>query len=539
MKINIDIILGFLESGKTNFINYTLKNNTFKNETIVIIQDESGKTTIDSASCMNNNNIIVIQVKKSDEKLDTFFIKKIIKTYAPNRIFIEANGMKNPSSILNIFNDKYIKKACKIDDIITIIDAENFYIYLNNIKSIMTSDIFNCDTIILNNIDNLDNLDKKQYSNIQKEIREINETVNIIEHTNIPNEEYLEITKRSDSFSIKILVYPTLFILLLTLLGILQVSGYNIPNVFDAFKNNFSNFYTVFISILIQGFPFILFGSFVSAIIQICISKNILMKLFSKNIFLSCLIAAFAGLLFPICDCGTIPVVKSLIKKKVPIAAAITFMLAAPIVNPISIFSTVYAFNGMKSVVFCRIFIGIIVAILVGLIIQLLTKKEDTILTISSDEHNCDCVICHCEEGKLDNTFKKLKAIFIHTGNEFINTGKFMIIGTFLSSIFQIVLSSNNNIYISNNNKISLFIMMLLSFLLSVCSTSDAFIARSFLNIFPTSSIMGFLVLGPMIDIKNTSMLLGNFKKKFVFKLIFLIFTISFTILINIRFCFK
>lgn len=75
----------------------------------------------------------------------------------------------------------------------------------------------------------------------------------------------------------------------------------------SAYLDRFKNFYDVFISILIQGFPFILIGSFVSSIIQICISRETFIKLFSKNSFLSCVIAAFAGLLFPICDCGDNP----------------------------------------------------------------------------------------------------------------------------------------------------------------------------------------------------------------------------------------
>lgn len=106
---------------------------------------------------------------------------------------------------------------------------------------------------------------------------------------------------------------------------------------------------------------------------------------------MSCVIAALAGLLFPICDCGTIPVVKGLIKKKVPIAASITFMLSAPIVNPIAIISTVYAFQGMKAVVIYRVVVGIIISILVGLIMHFITRKDDDILSIDNDGLSCEC----------------------------------------------------------------------------------------------------------------------------------------------------
>ena len=208
-------------------------------------------------------------------------------------------------------------------------------------------------------------------------------------------------------------------------------------NISSEYLDKFKKFYNVFISILIQGFPFILIGSFVSAIIQICISRDTFIKIFPKNIFLSCIIAAFAGLLFPICDCGTIPIVRGLMKKKVPIAAGITFMLAAPIVNPIAIVSTIYAFQGMESVVIYRVIAGIIISILVGLIMQFCTKKDEEILKSNADIGECDCGFCNDNYEYSKSKLQKIKAIFIHAGDEFFNIGKFMIIGTFLSSIFQ------------------------------------------------------------------------------------------------------
>lgn len=88
-----------------------------------------------------------------------------------------------------------------------------------------------------------------------------------------------------------------------------------------------------------------------------------------------------------------------------------------------------------------------------------------------------------------------------------------MIIGTFLSSIFQNIVSAGTNIPILSGNISPLIAMILLSFVLSVCSTSDAFIAKGFLKQFSVNSVMGFLVVGPMLDIKNTIMIFGNFKE--------------------------
>lgn len=536
MKIKVNIIIGFLESGKTSFINSMLRRDKFENETIVIIQDEFGQSEIKSKYNYSTSNVKVIIIKNEvNEKINEQYVQKVINKYSPDRIFIEANGMKNSSTIIDIFNDKFIKKLCKIDDIVTVIDAKQFYLFFRNMKTLLSNQIFYSETIILNNTSYLN---RKDLLSIQKEIKKINETANLIEHIcglNVKEtfqEKYVELNNKNNFFIVKALFYTSLLIFLFIYLITLSVSD---TSIYNEYLVKFKKFYIVFISILIQGLPFILVGSFVSSIIQICISRDTFIRLFPKNIFLSCIIASFAGLLFPICDCGTIPVVKGLIKKEIPIAAGVTFMLAAPIVNPIAIISTIYAFQGMKSVVIFRVAAGIVISILVGLIMHFFTKKQDDILKSSDNIISCNCGYCSSEGYFSKSKLKKIKAVFIHTGDEFFNTGKFMIMGTFLSSIFQTLVPITNSTYFLNGKINSLLIMILLSFLLSVCSTSDAFIAKGFLKQFSINSIMGFLVVGPMIDIKNTIMLFGNFKKKFALKLIFFILIVSFSVLINIK----
>jgi len=503
MNIKIEIVIGFLGSGKTSFINSMLQSEEIQNETIVVIQDEFGQYEIESD--LNN--------EKQQRKI--ILIKNDVGKE------INADYIK-----------KSIKKICKIDDIISIIDVIKFPMYFRNMKSIISTHIFNSETIILNNVHALK---KKEFSIIQKEIKNINETANILKHISVINTEkikedtYVEIENNNYSV-LKTLLYCTLLIFMF--IYIITITTLD-NNLYSESLGQFKKFYNIFIGILIQGFPFILIGSFVSAIIQICISRDRFIKLFPKNIFLSCIFAALAGLLFPICDCGTIPVVRGLMKKKVPIAAGVTFMLAAPIVNPISIISTIYAFQGMKSVVIYRVIAGIIIAISVGLIMQFVTKKDEDILSSSEKISGCDCGFCNDNYEENKSKLKKVKAIFVHAGDEFFNIGKFMIIGTFLYSIFQTTVSLNNSMYIPNDNRISLLIMMGLAFLLSVCSTSDAFIAKGFSKQFSINSVMGFLIVGPMLDVKNTIMLLGSFQKIFVLKLIFIILLVSFGVLIN------
>lgn len=536
MKIKIEIILGLLESGKTNFINSMLESDEIYNETIVVIQDELGQTDINYPNdkiSQKNINLITIE-HNTDDDINENYIKDIIIKYCPERIFIETNGMKNSSYILKVFNNDVIKKLCIVDDIVSIVDAETFNLYYRNMQDLLFSQIFNSEKIILNN---LNKFTKNEITNIISQIKNINETASIMEYSEFedsPDYSYLELYDNNKNvFTFKTYIFIFLIIFSFTALSAFSLLDFSISS---QYLTTLNKFYTVFISILIEGIPFILIGSFVSALIQIYVSKEFIIKVLPHNIFLSCIIAAFAGIIFPICDCGTIPIVKGFIRKKVPTAACITFLLSAPIVNPIAIISTVYAFQDMKYVVIYRIFSGIIIAILIGLIIHFFTRDNPNILKNNTDPLSCECAICSDSYEDSKASIDILRNIFFHTIDEFFNIGKFMIIGAFISSIFQTIVYFDSNLYFPNDNRTSLLIMILLAFLLSVCSTSDAFIAKGFLKLFSLNSVMGFLVVGPMLDIKNTFMLFGNFKKTFVLKLIFCIVIISFTVLINFNF---
>ncbi len=536
MKIKIEIILGLLESGKTNFINSMLESDEIYNETIVVIQDELGQTDINYPNdkiSKKNINLITIE-HNTDDDINENYIKDIIIKYCPERIFIETNGMKNSSYILKVFNNDVIKKLCIVDDIVSIVDAETFNLYYRNMQDLLFSQIFNSEKIILNN---LNKFTKNEITNIISQIKNINETASIMEYSEFedsPDYSYLKLYDNNKNvFTFKTYIFIFLIIFSFTALSAFSLLDFSISS---QYLTTLNKFYTVFISILIEGIPFILIGSFVSALIQIYVSKEFIIKVLPHNIFLSCIIAAFAGIIFPICDCGTIPIVKGFIRKKVPTAACITFLLSAPIVNPIAIISTVYAFQDMKYVVIYRIFSGIIIAILIGLIIHFFTRDNPNILKNNTDPLSCECAICSDSYEDSKASIDILRNIFFHTIDEFFNIGKFMIIGAFISSIFQTIVYFDSNLYFPNDNRTSLLIMILLAFLLSVCSTSDAFIAKGFLKLFSLNSVMGFLVVGPMLDIKNTFMLFGNFKKTFVLKLIFCIVIISFTVLINFNF---
>jgi uncharacterized membrane protein YraQ (UPF0718 family) len=288
------------------------------------------------------------------------------------------------------------------------------------------------------------------------------------------------------------------------------------------------NLVTVFLSILYEAFPFILIGIFVSSFIQVLVPPNLLERIFTRNKVVGYLAALFAGVIFPVCDCATVPVVARLIKKGVPVPIAVTFFLAAPIVNPIVIASTLYAFPGHPTVAIYRVVFGLLIAIITGLIFQglpLLSSPGSILINGGADESGC------CEHHHSDETSSRFQAVLKHAAAEFFEVGVYLIIGALISSLIQTFVPKSAMIALGGSIVLSILSMMLAAFIMSICSTSDAFIARTFANALPMSSVMGFLLLGPMIDLKNLLLLMGSFRKPFVLKLIVTVILIAFSIL--------
>lgn len=295
------------------------------------------------------------------------------------------------------------------------------------------------------------------------------------------------------------------------------------------------DFTIIFLSILLEAIPFLIIGALISSLLQLFVTEETIAKFIPRNRFLGTLYAALIGLIFPVCDCAVIPIVRRLIKKGVPLHISITFMLAVPIVNPVTLASTYYAFSNNINMVLIRGCLGLISAMIIGTLISKMENKNN-VLKISNiiNTHstnnkkycNCGCGDSHYHSRKKSNPLTLIIDVLEHTTIELHNVGRFLIMGAFLSASMQTIISRKYILLVGQHPMYSILTMMGLAFLLAICSQTDAFIARSFIGQFTTGSIFAFLIFGPMIDIKNTLMLNSYFKGRFIIKLIFLIFLV-------------
>ncbi|EIK86872.1 permease [Gardnerella pickettii] len=292
--------------------------------------------------------------------------------------------------------------------------------------------------------------------------------------------------------------------------------------------------------LLLQAVPFTLIGVLVSAAVETWVTEDFIEKHAPKSIANGFLAAIFAGVCVPVCDCVVVPTFSRLVARKLPLPCAVTFLCAVPVVNPVSIWATWYAFADVPAVAVTRVALGVGVALLVGVSFVIFPVKSQVLRRnvlekVRADCSDCaDCAYCGgCNKSqsghssyKNSSSFKSgiknsLKTYAHHIYSDFMRLMPIILFGTIVASIIRVWLGADPA---SKVNTTIVFVaipaMMLIAYASSLCSSSDAVIARSLASSLPMSSVIVFLLFGPMLDIKNTLMLVEDCKTSFVLRLI-------------------
>lgn len=269
----------------------------------------------------------------------------------------------------------------------------------------------------------------------------------------------------------------------------------------------------IFLSIIIEALPFVLIGSIISGFIEVYITPDRVHRALPNNRFLRILFGTFIGFIFPSCECGIVPIVNRLLEKKVPSYTAIPFLATAPVINPIVLFATYTAFGSIRFA-FYRALGAILVALVLGIFLGFFQKN-----TIVKEETGP----LHYHDFSHLSTWKKAGQALIQSIDEFFDTGRYLVFGCAFTSIVQVYVPTSILTRIGHSPLTAILLMMLLAFLLSLCSEADAFIGASLLSSFGFAPIMAFLVIGPMIDVKNLIMMKQSFKTTFILQFILII----------------
>lgn len=320
---------------------------------------------------------------------------------------------------------------------------------------------------------------------------------------------------------------------------------------------NFSDYLLTFMSIVFEAMPFLVVGSLVSGTLEEMLPQQFFTRWLPKNRVLAIVGSSLLGLLLPMCECGIVPVMRRLMRKGVPASCAITYMLSAPVINVIVLSATAMAFwspyytlAGVPglTMVLLRAGLAFATAISIGLLMDrrirggahVIRETVQRARLVTSDESTrlleVDKVVAapgEVEHQHLEtrprSLLDRLTAIADIALGDFLDIAAFLVIGAALAASVNTALSRETLDQLSVYRSGSILGMMGLASLLSLCSEADAFVAANFQG-FGTGAKLGFLVLGPMLDVKLFIMYRWVFTRETVWRMILGLVVIIFTL---------
>lgn len=334
--------------------------------------------------------------------------------------------------------------------------------------------------------------------------------------------------------------------------------------------NQLNNAFTLFLSLLVEAIPFLLLGVVFSGLLQFFVDERRLLALLPKNPLLGSLVGSCIGFLFPVCECGNVPVARRLLMQGAPISVAIGFLLAAPTINPIVFWATWTAFRAQPEIVFYRIGFSLLIATIIGWVFStqkdvrpLLQPGLASVLSYrsqaSTDYSGGTAPLLQSGTYFLGQTAKplitdpselqaamvataakptgyRLRLLLDNTIQEMRELGGVLILGSAIAAVIQVFVPRELILGLGQSPVTSILAMMLLGAVVSICSTVDSFFALSFASTFTSGSLVAFLVFGPMIDIKSVGLMLSIFKPRAILYLFLLAAQLTFvlTLILNL-----
>jgi uncharacterized membrane protein YraQ (UPF0718 family) len=514
--IPVFVVTGFLDAGKTTFLNQLLNKRDYRDVRTLVLLFEAGEEAL---NCRYQNCESLALSKRILEEKPTQIIlqiRSVIESSAPDEIWIEWNGVIPFSRLQTLLLSDSLSGLCKIHQVIHVADGAFIEKLMGRTGGALPEQLSSSDFAVVRNVRTQDD-----YKRISRLFNGLNPGIRIYRTQtggDITKQRFLNKERPVSTF-----VLTVMLIILLYLVAAPLLYRFGIPIPFNTIVN-------VFLGILLQAVPFLLIGVLLSSAISVFVPQRFIENRFPKSLGAGVLVAIIAGFCLPVCDCASIPIFRSLVKKGIPLPVAVTFMTVTPVINPVVILSTYYAFSGNMTIVVGRICFGIVASTIIGLCYAIRPPKEHILSGGALDKLMCSCG-CYEDAEAVTGFWGRFGLFIRHSQAEFFNVGKYLVVGTCIAAVIQVL---GAGVFAGSQGGaglvVSTVIMMAMAFVLSLCSSSDAIIARSLVNQFPMGAIMGFLVFGPMMDIKNIMMLHAGFSTRFIARLLITVFIVCFVV---------
>ena len=282
---------------------------------------------------------------------------------------------------------------------------------------------------------------------------------------------------------------------------------------------------TLAVSVLIESLPFIALGVVLSIVVQVWVPPGALERwmpraAWARRAVLSCL-----GMLVPVCECGNVPFARGLLMRGFSVPETLTFLIAAPIVNPLVIITTNQAFGFADGVLVARLGGGLLIANLLGWIYSR-HPSPDRLLT--------DRFVLTCEVAAADSHSRWRRSIAQFVV-ELRAVMPALIIGSAVAGAVQVLVPRNALLAIGSNPVLSIVAMVMLAMIVSICSNVDSFFALSFAATFTPGSIAAFLLVGPLVDVKMLALLRTTFRARALVVMVVIVVLTAFAVAVGVN----
>ncbi|MFF9087553.1 permease [Streptomyces sp. NPDC014991] len=263
--------------------------------------------------------------------------------------------------------------------------------------------------------------------------------------------------------------------------------------------------HTVCLAITVQALPFLLLGTALSGAINAFVPAELFTRVLPKRAALAVPVAGVAGAVLPGCECASVPVASSLIRRGVTPAAAFAFLLSAPAINPVVLTATAVAFPGNPAMAAARLLASLATAAVMGWL-WLWLGKEEWLRPLLRHGHTGH------RHGH--SRWAEFRLGFQH---DFLHAGGFLVLGAMAAATFNVAVPRTVLDAFAGTLWPAVLSLAGLAVLLAVCSEADAFVAAS-LTGFPLTARLAFLVVGPMVDLKLIALQAGTFGRAFAWR---------------------
>jgi uncharacterized protein len=266
----------------------------------------------------------------------------------------------------------------------------------------------------------------------------------------------------------------------------------------------FSTAGTVFCGVFVQAIPFLALGVVVSGLIAVFVSPERLARWLPSRPAVAVLAAGVGGAVLPGCECGSVPVGRRLFGESGATgAAALTFMLAAPAINPVVLVATAVAFPGAPMMVLARAGASLLTAVIMGWAWARWGRPEWVTRRLP-------------RTGPTDSEDAESRWVqFAEAArHDFLAAASYLVLGAAAAAALHVVVPRSVFDHLAAHLILGVAVMAALAVVLALCSEADAFVAAS-MTMVPLLPRLVFLVVGPAVDVKLFAMQAGMFGRAF------------------------